>query len=249
MYRVMVVEDEVIVRDWLKKRVGWADCGLTVCAEAANGQEALLLYERERPDIILTDIRIPMMDGITLLSKVRQQDKRVRFLILTCLDEFALVQQSVQLEVTSYILKLTSEPEEIERELQRARDWLIEYDGNVKPEPEKNKEIPNRRFTAAISYLEEHYADNVSLLQVAEAVGVTPGYLGKMFLKYHGSTFTDELNRIRIREAKRRMADVSCRIYEVAEQVGFANISYFFRVFKKYEGCTPREYYERIGRK
>lgn len=242
MYRVLIVEDEIIVREWLKKRVNWEACGFLVCAEAANGQEAYEAYEVHKPDMILTDLRMPVMDGITLLRKVRESDKRVRCLILTCLDEFALVKQAIELDVTSYILKLTSEPDEIERELLKAKEFLKRFDGRKESEEQEGKTGQNQRLTAAISYLEKHYAENISLLQVAESVGVTPNYLGKMFLKYRNCTFTDELKRLRIKEAKRLLDDPSCRIYEVAEQCGFANVTYFFRVFKKYEGCTPTEY-------
>lgn len=249
MYRVMIVEDEVIVREWLKRRVNWEACGFVVCAEAGNGRDALAACERETPDLILTDLRMPVMDGITLLRTVREQNKRTRFLILTCLDEFSLVRQALELDVTSYILKLTSEPDEIEEKLLKAYEALKEIDGDSAPvheasRPEKKDEGQgiNQRFSAARTYLEKHYTENISLLQVADEVGVTPNYLGKMFLKYLGCTFTDELNRLRVEQAKRLLDDPSNRIYEVAEKTGFLNTTYFFRVFKKYEGCTPTEY-------
>lgn len=247
MYRVLVVEDEIIVREWLRRRVSWDACGLKVCGEAGNGRDAWEVYQREKPDIILTDLRMPVMDGIELIRKVREQDKRVRVLILTCLDEFILAKQAMELDVSSYILKLTSEPDEIERELLKVRDYLKKLDGNEETSREENKVIYNQRLTAAIDYLQKHFAENISLLQVAEYVGVTPNYLGKMFLKYRNCTFTDELNRLRICEAKRLLDNPSCRVYEVAEQTGFANTTYFFRVFKKYEGCTPTEYRIRGG--
>lgn len=247
MYRVLVVEDEIIVREWLKRRVSWEACGLKVCAEAGNGRDALELFQKEKPDIILTDLRMPVMDGITLIRQVREMDKRVRVIILTCLDEFILAKQAMELDVSSYILKLTSEPDEIERELLKVRDYLKNLDGDEEPLKEESKIIHNQRLNAAIDYLQKHFAENISLLQVAEYVGVTPNYLGKMFLKYRNCTFTDELNRLRISAAKHLLDNPSCRIYEVAEQTGFANTTYFFRVFKKYEGCTPTEYRIRGG--
>lgn len=337
MYRVMLVEDEIIVRAWLKKCVSWEKYGLVVCCEAANGKEALKLYEKEKPDIILTDLRMPVMDGMELIRAIRACDRRIRFIVMTCLDEFALAKQAIELDVTSYILKLTSEPDEIERELQKAAEYLMRFDSSytaadrydtaalsvreqteslgrtsaipgdkqtkmfdgvsvipggkqtetsgrasvlsggeqieasveatamprekesetfgktatisVVPGSEQTEDlgkavvVQNPRFTAAVRYLENHYADNISLQQVAEYVGVTPNYLGKLFLMYgEGHSFTDELNRLRICEAKRLLDNPACRVYEVAEKVGFANSPYFFRVFKKHEGCTPIEY-------
>lgn len=247
MYRVMIVEDEIIVREWLKKRVNWEACGFLVCGEASNGRDGLSLYEREKPDVVLTDMRMPVMDGMTLLRSIRERDKRVRFLILTCLDEFALVKEAMELDVTSYILKLTSEPDEIERNLMKAYEFLKQLDGKTEEAWNGSESSRNPRFKAALQYVEKHYAENISLLQVAECVGVTPNYLGKLFLKYCDATFTDELNRMRISKAKELLCDPSCRVYEVAEKIGFMNTTYFFRVFKKYEGCTPTEFRSRGG--
>ena len=242
MYRVLIAEDEIIVREWLKKRVRWEAHGLVLCGEAANGQEAFEVYEREKPDIILTDIRMPVLDGISLLKEIRKRDKRARLLILTCLDEFELVRQALKLDVTSYILKLTSEPDEIERELVKAREFLLDYDGVTEPMEVDNRGSQNPRLDAALEYIAKHYAENISLQEISDYVGVTPNYLGKLFLKYCNASFTDELNKFRIEKAKSLLDTTSCRVYEVAEQVGFMNTTYFFRVFKKYEGCTPNEY-------
>ena len=250
VYRVLIVEDEVIVRAWLKKQVNWDACGFEVVSEAGNGRDALAIYQRESIDLILTDIRIPIMDGIELLRAIRATDKRIRFIILTCLDEFALVKQALELDVTNYILKLTSEPDEIERELLRAKAQLDQADGADRRmksgESERGGDavhaVKNQRLTAALNYLENHYFEDISLSTVADFVGVTPNYLGKIFLLYRGCTFTDELNRMRISKAKSLLDDPSYRIYEVAEKAGFSNTTYFFRVFKKYENCTPTEY-------
>jgi len=242
MYRVLIVEDEIIVREWLKKRVRWENYGLMLCGEAANGEEALAVYEREKPDIVLTDVRMPVMDGITLLQEIRKRDKRIRLLILTCLDEFELVRQALKLDVTSYILKLTSEPDEIERELEKAKEFLLNYDGVAGMMESEYSGSQNPRLDAALEYMAIHYAENISLQEISDYVGVTPNYLGKLFLKYCNASFTDELNRLRIEKAKELLNTPSCRVYEVAEKVGFMNTTYFFRVFKKYEGCTPNEY-------
>ena len=97
MYRVLIVEDEIIVRMWLKKQVKWEACGFEIVAEAGNGRDALELFRNNKIDLVLTDIRMPVMDGIELLQRIRQEDARVRFLILTCLDEFSLVKQAMAL--------------------------------------------------------------------------------------------------------------------------------------------------------
>lgn len=247
MYQVLLVEDEIIVRTWLKKQVNWEACGFQVVVEAGNGRDAYELYENNSIDLVLTDIRMPVMDGIELLRKIRQDDTRVRFLILTCLDEFSLVKKAMDLDVTNYILKLTSEPDEIERELLRVKEFLDKESGKTSLPPNTGNQSAelvqkNQRLAAALNFLEEHYSEDISLALVAERVGVTPNYLGRIFFQHCGNTFTDELNKLRIKKAKQLLDDPAYRIYEVAKKTGFFNTTYFFRVFKKYEGCTPTEY-------
>ena len=82
--------------------------------------------------------------------------------------------------------------------------------------------------------------------QAAEAIGVSPNYLGKLFKRNRECSFTEELNKLRIQRAKELLDDPSYCIYKVAEMVGFFNTTYFFYVFKKYEGCTPTEYREGV---
>lgn len=250
MYRVLLVDDEILVRAWLKKRVNWESCGFTMAAEAANGKDALEIFGRENIDLILTDLRMPVMDGISLLRSVRESDKRVRFLILTCLDEFSLIKQAMELDASNYILKLTSETDEIERELLKIGNELRQLDGAFVETERTTKAdavspltgAQNQRLSAARSYLEKNYTKDISLARVAEVVGVTPNYLGQLFLQYCDCTFTDALNHLRIEAAKQLLENPSFRIYEVAERTGFSSTTYFFRVFKKYEGCTPMEY-------
>lgn len=246
IYRVLIADDEVMVRAWLKKCVDWEKYGFEVAAEAANGIDVLKCLKRERIDLILTDIRMPIMDGITMLKKIRAYDKRVRVLILTCLDDFSLVKSALELDVTNYILKLTSEPTEIESELVKVKSFFEQRDfGDTAlrdKTDEKDEYQINPRVQAACQYLNAHFRENIDLNSIASEVGVTPSYLGKLFLKVYGMPFSDELNRRRIAESKRLLLNPAIRISEIAQSVGFASSAYFFRVFKKYENCTPTEY-------
>ncbi|HML46324.1 MAG TPA: response regulator, partial [Clostridia bacterium] len=128
MCRVMIVEDEVFVRMGVKSMVRWEALGLALCAEAANGEDAYRLYLEYRPDIILTDLRMPVMGGIEMIRRIRARDLRARFIILTCLDEFLPAQEAVELGVSAYVLKHTAGVEEIEAKLRAAKEELLRLD-------------------------------------------------------------------------------------------------------------------------
>ena len=95
MYRVLIAEDEALVRMGLKTMPDWEKLDMQVVGDAADGREAYAMYQELRPDILITDIRMPGMDGIELIRKIRVSDSRIKIIILSCLDEFRLVQQAM----------------------------------------------------------------------------------------------------------------------------------------------------------
>lgn len=126
MYSVMIVEDEMLVRLGFKNAVAWDAYGMTVCADAANGREALEHFNGGiRPDVVITDLRMPIMDGLELIKRIRAFDDRTRIVILSCLEDFELMRQAMQLGISGYILKLTMTDEEVHQVLTRVRDELV----------------------------------------------------------------------------------------------------------------------------
>ena len=111
MYKIIIVDDEAIVREGIKKRLDWAALGFTVIGDAANGQEALAIAEKNWPDVILTDIRMPVMDGIELTRIVTERMPATKVLILTGHEEFEYAHQSIRFGVLDYILKPVSASE------------------------------------------------------------------------------------------------------------------------------------------
>ena len=108
MYDAIIVEDEFLVRIGIKSFVNWQDIGINLVGEAENGKEAYNLYLKFRPQIIITDLKMPVMNGIALIQKIRidHQDRLTKFIILSCVDEFALVQQALNYNVSHYFLKI-----------------------------------------------------------------------------------------------------------------------------------------------
>ena len=124
MFTVLIVEDEMLVRMGIKCSIDWAKLNMCVVADVANGQAAWEVYEKERPDIILTDIKMPVMNGIELIEKIRKVDTKTKFVILSCLEEFQFVRKALSLGVSEYILKLAMSQEEMESVLGRIQNEL-----------------------------------------------------------------------------------------------------------------------------
>lgn len=105
LYKVFLVEDEIVTREGIRDSVDWASEGLCWCGEAADGELALPMIEATPPDILITDIKMPFMDGLELSRIVRDRLPQTRIVILSGHDEFRYAQEAIQLGVTEYLLK------------------------------------------------------------------------------------------------------------------------------------------------
>jgi two-component system response regulator YesN len=105
MYKVFLVEDEIVAREGIRDNVDWKSAGFEFCGEAPDGEMALPLIEKTQPDVLITDIRMPFMDGLQLCKILRERMPGVKIIILSGHDEFHYAQEAVKLGVTEYLLK------------------------------------------------------------------------------------------------------------------------------------------------
>lgn len=110
MLRVLIIDDEVLVRVGLKSMLNWEELGFEICGEATNGRDGLDLIIKLKPDIVLTDIKMPVMDGLEMMRLASQEDCRVKYIILSSYDDFLLVKQAMKQGAEEYLIKLDLEP-------------------------------------------------------------------------------------------------------------------------------------------
>ena len=104
-YRVLLVDDDMIVRIFLQNMVRWESCGFEVCGVARDGGEAFAQYQNKQPDLILTDISMPQVDGIELIRQLREHGYEGVIIVLSCHDDFGLVKNAMQAGADDYLLK------------------------------------------------------------------------------------------------------------------------------------------------
>lgn len=173
LYRIILVDDEEEVRQSIIKKIDWEDAGFSVVGDAENGQEALEKVEALEPDVILTDIRMPYMDGLSLAERVRQRYPSIKIVIFSGYDEFEYAKQAIKLNVTEYILKPVN-VEELTAILKRIKSNLDE-------------EIEQKRN---VSLLRENYRRNLPILReqfLNELVGGTASSqnMEERLMEYH----------------------------------------------------------------
>ena len=244
MYKVVIVDDEPLIAEGLKKIVDWDGYNCVVVGVASSGKEGLELVRSCNPDILFTDIRMPGMDGLTMVAALRSEYENLQVIILTGYRDFEYARQALTLGVHRFLVK-PSKMNELEEALETVVKKLSESKSDD-DSLEDDKTIANNFIVKqAITYIESHYREKLQLTDVASAVYVSHWHLSKL-LNGTGKSFSDILNEIRINKARQLMEDASLHISDISEKVGFADTAHFSRVFKKITGMSANEYRNKV---
>ena len=241
MYKVLIVDDEPVIVEGLRKIVDWEKYNCVVVGTAASGKEGLEMTEKYQPDILFTDIRMPGMDGLTMIAALRSEHRNMQIVILTGYRDFEYARTALNLGVFRYLVK-PSKMKELDEAMESLTERLDKLGRSKEQEALEDTENANNFVVKqALSYIEQHYKEKLQLTDVAEKVYVSHWHLSKL-LNSTGKSFSDLLNEVRIENAKKLMEDSSLHIADISERVGFADTAHFSRVFKKYTGMSAGEY-------
>lgn len=251
MYKVVVVEDEKRVRQGIVMGTDWSKINSIVMGEAANGEEGIEIIRKCKPDIVITDIRMPKITGIEMVQKLHEEGMEPKVIFLTAYDEFAYAQQAIQLGAVNYLLKPFRDgqlEEAVLKVLEKSRKESAQKE-QVNQGLRFSKSDKSKYIMDAIAYVDENYANpDISVRAVAEKLGISEGHLSHLFRKETDSTFMAFVTKCRMRSAMNLLKDYQYKVYEVAEMVGYHDITYFSATFKKYVGVSPSEYQNRYGK-
>ena len=255
MFKVVVMEDEELIKKGLIYMVDWTSYGCIVAGEASNGVKGVELIYRIRPDIVITDIKMPMMSGIQLLADTMEVID-YEAIIISGYDEFAYAKTAINLGVTEYLLK----PLELD-EINKAMKKVVE-----KVKAKKNfqqlqyGQVQDRRHILDIeaiegaipisasyakmmvNFIKGNYKEKISVSDISRKLMVSTTSLNKKFKDATTYSFNEFLNRYRIQQAVHLLLTTDKKIYEIAEATGFTDYKYFIAVFKKYVGYAPLEF-------
>lgn len=234
--RVLLVDDEIMIREGFKKLFDWEAHECVVVGEAADGMEAITKIDEEQPDIVIMDINIPIINGLKVIQLSRVKYPSMAFVIVSGYDDFSYCREALRLQITDYILKPVHY-EEFGSCIDRLKISL--YNNEVKEKPVVKKE---RVITGITKYMQEHLSEDVSLHILSEEFHLNSQYISQLFKNEIGVNFLTYLTNIRMEHAKKLLLSSSLSIAEVSEQSGYGDYRVFTKVFKKSEGITPSQY-------
>ena len=236
--RVLLVDDEIMIREGFKRLFDWEAHDCEVAGEAGDGMEALTKIDVLRPDIVIMDINIPIMNGLKVIQLSRIKHPNTAFVIVSGYDDFSYCREALRLQITDYILKPVNY-EEFGGCIDSLKISLFERRISASVEPEKQEE---RTITGLTRYLQEHLAEELSLSVLAEQFHLNPQYISQLFKSEIGVNFLAYLTSIRMENAKKLLLSTSLSIADVADRSGYGDYRVFTKVFKKSEGITPSQY-------
>ena len=236
--RVLLVDDEIMIREGFKKLFDWEAHDCEVAGEAADGMEALAKIDALCPDIVIMDINIPIMSGLKVIQLSRIKHPQIAYVIVSGYDDFSYCQQALRLQITDYILKPVNY-EEFGTCIDNLKISLFEQ--RVASEEEK-EESEERTITGLNRYLQEHLSEEMSLAILSEEFHLNPQYISQLFKNEIGVGFLTYLTNIRMEKAKKLLLSTSLSVARIAEQSGYSDYRVFTKVFKKSEGITPSQF-------
>lgn len=171
-------------------------------------------------------------------QQVKATCARLSILIITNLEEMGIELETLN----EYSVEFLWEIQEFDT-MYSLKKWIVKFLDMVSAVLTKTeKEKYNVIIRKALEYVEKYYAEEIQVKNVAAELYITPNYFSQIFKAQKGIAFTDYLNQFRINKAKNYLDDMSLKIYQVAEMTGYQNYKYFNKVFRKYVGCSPKEY-------
>lgn len=248
--RIMIADDEEVIRRGLEKIASRMDLEVQVIGSYGNGLEAwnhLQKLSLNEIDLLITDIKMPRMDGFKLIEEARAHLKTLPVAVLSGFSEFDYARKAMRFGVLDYLLKPIDKAQlyELLQSVEESkRTAAVSVPDVVLPQPPEGGE--HYVVEQIKSILEQEYGLNFELERLAESVGMNASYISRLFKHKTGQTITDYLIGIRITEAKKLLLDhPDLKNYEIADRVGYSDPVYFNKLFKKMCGMTPKEYKSR----
>lgn len=202
MLRVMVVEDEEMIRKGIVLATDWQSLGCVVVGEAANGEEGIEKAEACRPSLIITDLKMPKMDGLEMIAKLRERGCEAYVIILTAYDSFTYAQTAIRLGAVDFLLKPFHDGD-LENAVLALQKKIAGQKKSADVQlPELRSGAKSRYVQEAMDYIGKNCADaGLSIGQVAAGLGLSEGHLSHLFKKETGLTVGSYLTRCRMQRA------------------------------------------------
>ncbi len=229
--KILVADDEITVRTFIKMVVAKESLPVAVCLEADNGLDAVRLAREHRPDLIFLDIRMPGCDGLKAAERILADNPDASIVIVSAYNEFDYARTALRAGVADYLLKPVR-PAEVAALIAKAAET---------PGPH----VPDRKppLVAKVEqYIRANLDQPIKLQDIAQAVYLSQFHLSRTFKQLTGKSVVDFIQDLRLAKAEEMLAATDLTVTEIAGSVGFKDAAYFTTCFKNKHGISPVQY-------
>ena len=241
VWKILIADDE-----WLERKgIETLLCRRKLPVEvyhASDGEEAFSILCGEKMDLLISDVKMPRLNGLELCRKAREMDPDLVIILQSAYDDFEFMRAAIQVHVDDYMLKPVS-IEEFDKVIDQALRKLEQRKGEELVSESLARE--GRIVRDVLQVIEDHYGENIGLEWIAAQVKLSSGYLSSLFKMEYGQGLTQYLIAYRMEKAKELVCHTDLRVAEIGQQVGYPSTSYFCQQFKKYHGVTPNRMREK----
>lgn len=242
---VMIVEDEILEQEFLKSIAMeelTPEDTLLICD---NGIDAVETARKYKPNIILMDVLIPEMDGLSAIKEIRNFLPNASIAVLSACCDFSYAQKAISLKVFEYLLKPVK-PADFKKTFRKMLETASESDVSIEENSEEKilESMEYRQYfiEESVKYIKEHFRDKLTLQMVAAKAFMNPKYFSHVFKKELGTAFSEYVINVRVQHACRLLETTNYPAYRISIECGFSDPSYFNRVFCAQMNMTPQNY-------
>lgn len=238
MFKLVLVDDEPMIAEQLSLAYDWHSFEFEPVAFFTSGKAVLNYIEKNPVDALITDVKMPHVTGLDLARICYETYPQIGVVLVSAYRDFDYAHRAIQYNVVDYLLKPICD-ENFTKTMNKLRTHLINQERIVeRPSAFSNNMI----IQEAVSFIHEHYSENITAETVARHVMISPEYFGVYFKKHFGENFIDFLRSIRMKAAKELLQDESLTVSAISERVGYKSPTHFYENFQNFFGQTPSAY-------
>ncbi len=244
MNNILIVDDEKFVRLGFETIITRSGLCKGQIIQARNGQEAVMALKENTFDLVITDIKMPMMDGISFLDTLTKEKLSDAFIVvISGYDDFSYAVETMRRGACEYLLKPIDRIAFVE--MLEKIDRLIEEKLLEKVEDlsaNAHEQNTKAKVKAAVDYILENYMGDINMATVSNYVSMNYTFFSESFREHTGKSFVDYVKSIRINMAKRLLRETTAKVNTIAAEVGYTDEKHFLKLFKAEVGLTPSQY-------
>lgn len=242
---VLIVEDEVLEQEFLKTIVQEELSPEDKLLTCESGVQAIELAKQYQPNIIIIDVLIPELDGLSAIQEIKKFLSNACVTVLSACSDFSYAQKAIRLRVFEYLLKPVK-PTVFKQIFRKMLDSAAEYPVPATEKTEEKNAKPKQYqqyfIEESLKYIKEHFRETLTLQMVASKTFTNPKYFSRVFKKEMGVSFTEYVINLKIQYACRLLETTNYPAYRISIECGFSDPSYFNRVFSAQLNMTPQNY-------